>query len=214
MIKFIIPIPPITKKNHQQIVWPKGMNRPIVMPSKQYKEYESAALWYIPKLADPLADPVNVACRFFLPTRRKCDLTNLLQSIDDIMVKAGLLADDNYTIIEGHDGSRVFYDKENPRTEIVITAAKPKEKIDAAKKIADNGYEDITIFSNCSYDDALIAVTDDGRAVYDYDLMVKWLMDEEGWDEMDAIEWIEYNTIRALPYMGDEAPVIIHRLEV
>ena len=47
--------------------------------------------------------------------------TNLLEAIDDIMVKAGLLVDDNFTIIQSHDGSRVFYDKNNPRTEIRIT---------------------------------------------------------------------------------------------
>ena len=59
-----------------------------------------------------------------MPTRRKCDLTNLLEAIDDIMVKSGLLADDNFTIIESHDGSRVLYDKENPRTEVQIVPIK------------------------------------------------------------------------------------------
>ena len=213
MLKFTIPLAPITKKNHQQIVWPKGKNRPIVMPSKQYKEYAQAAALHIPKLCEPLCGPVSVACRFFLPTRRKCDLTNLLQAIDDIMVGAGLLADDNYTVIENHDGSRVFYDKENPRTEVTITPAHQKGPENAAKRLVDNGYEDITIFNNYGYDGALIGVTEDGRAVYDYDLMVQWLMDEEGWDEIDAVEWIDYNTIRALPYMGENAPIIIHRLE-
>ncbi len=55
-----------------------------------------------------------------MPTRRKCDLTNLLEAIDDIMVECGLLADDNYTVIHSHDGSRVMYCKERPRTEIEI----------------------------------------------------------------------------------------------
>jgi Holliday junction resolvase RusA-like endonuclease len=57
-----------------------------------------------------------------MPTRRKVDLTNLLEAIDDVMTNAGLLADDNYTIIQSHDGSRVYYDKENPRTEVYIEA--------------------------------------------------------------------------------------------
>ena len=121
MIKFIIPLPPITKKNHQQIVWPKGKKRPFVTPSPQYKQYEKDALWFIPKLTEPLTGPLCVACKFYLPTRRKCDLTNLLQAIDDIMVKAGLLEDDNYTVIASHDGSRAFYDKDAPRTEVIIS---------------------------------------------------------------------------------------------
>ena len=47
-------------------------------------------------------------------------LVNLLQAVDDILVDAGILADDNYCIVAGHDGSRVYYDKQNPRTEIGI----------------------------------------------------------------------------------------------
>lgn len=65
--------------------------------------------------------PVNVKCIFYVPTRRRVDLTNLEESIDDILVKFGILKDDSYTILAGHDGSRVRIDKENPRTEITIT---------------------------------------------------------------------------------------------
>ena len=118
---FIVPLPPISKKNSQQIYRPNGMNRPIIVPSKKYKEYEQAALYFIPRR--PYIDyPVNIECIFYMPTRRKCDLTNLLEAIDDIMVKAGLIEDDNYTIIAGHDGSRVMYDKDRPRTEVTIYA--------------------------------------------------------------------------------------------
>lgn len=62
-----------------------------------------------------------------MPTKRKCDLTNLLEAIDDVMVKYGLLADDNFSIIESHDGSRVLYDKENPRTEVTIISLERNE---------------------------------------------------------------------------------------
>ena len=47
-------------------------------------------------------------------------MTNLLEAIDDVMVKYGLLADDNFSVIESHDGSRILYDKDNPRTEVTI----------------------------------------------------------------------------------------------
>lgn len=90
------------------------------MPSKAFRDYEAVALWYIPR-KQRVDYAVTVKCLFYMPTRRKCDLTNLLEAIDDIMVKAGLLADDNFTIIESHDGSRVFYDKDRPRTEVYIS---------------------------------------------------------------------------------------------
>ncbi len=95
------------------------------MPSPQYKRYERDSLLFIPKLKHPIDFPCHIKCLFYMQTRRKCDLTNMLEAIDDIMVKAGLLADDNYTIIESHDGSRVFYDKENPRTEVYISKLEP-----------------------------------------------------------------------------------------
>ena len=83
----------------------------------------------------------------------------------------------------------------------------------AEEKILEAGYEDVIILSDFSYDDALIGVSDDGRAVYDYHKMVDWLVEEEDFTRDEAIEWIEYNTIRALPYFGPRAPIIIHLLE-
>lgn len=83
----------------------------------------------------------------------------------------------------------------------------------AAEKILAAGYEDVVIFENYSYDDALIGVTEDGRAVYDFDKMVRWLVETEGFTAEEAIEWIEYNTIRALGYMGEDAPIIMYPLE-
>ena len=82
----------------------------------------------------------------------------------------------------------------------------------AADKIISAGYEDVLLLSNYSYDDALIGVTDDGRAVYDFDKMVRWLVKTEGMTDLEAVEWIEYNTIRALAYAGPEAPIIMYPL--
>lgn len=117
-LKIEIMIPPRTKKNSQQIVIVRG--RPIIMPSKLYKEYEKDCRAYIPKIEKPIDYGVNIKCTYYMPTRRKCDLTNLLEATDDILVHYGILEDDNYSIIVGHDGSRVYYDKENPRTIIEI----------------------------------------------------------------------------------------------
>ena len=74
--------------------------------------------------------------------------------------------------------------------------------------------EEAIVFDNPSFDNAIIAVDQDGRAVYDYDLMVEELMRDEEWTMEDAIEWIEYNTLRTIPYAGDMAPIVVYRLEV
>ena len=109
---------PVSKKNHSQIITVKG--RPMLIPSKQYKKYEKECGEFL-KDVEPFLDPCNVKCLFYMPTHRKVDLTNLLEAIDDILVHYGILIDDNSNVIVGHDGSRVLYDKENPRTEITIT---------------------------------------------------------------------------------------------
>ena len=83
----------------------------------------------------------------------------------------------------------------------------------AEERLLEAGYDDIKIFVNYSYDDALIGVSEDRRAIYDYYKMVDWLMKKEGWSEIDAIEWVEYNTLRAIPYMGNDAPIIMHRID-
>ena len=49
MISFVVPLPPITKKNHQRILKNFKTGKPFVSPSAEYKSYESQALWFIPK---------------------------------------------------------------------------------------------------------------------------------------------------------------------
>ena len=70
--------------------------------------------------------------------------------------------------------------------------------------------EDAIVFDNPSFDNSIIGVTTDGNVVYDYDKMVEELMKDENLSEQDAIDWIEYNTIRAIPYAGEMAPVIMY----
>ena len=83
----------------------------------------------------------------------------------------------------------------------------------AEEKLLENGYEGVKFLTNFSYDDALIGVTEDNRAVYDYDKMVCWLMETEHFSEEEAIEWIDYNTLRALPYFGEDGPIVIYPLK-
>lgn len=121
-VEFTIKLKPITKKNSQQIVTGKN-GRPFIIPSAAYKKYEKACKPFMPKVAEPIDYPVNVKAVFYMQTKRKVDLTNLHEALHDILVKYGVLEDDNFKIIQSTDGSRVSYDKWNPRTEVEITRA-------------------------------------------------------------------------------------------
>lgn len=126
-IEFIIPVHPVSKKNSQQIITLKtkyGKSRNIIIPSKKYKEFETECLPFLHQVktqAGVIDSPINMAVSFYVSKKLKYDLTNLLEAIDDAAVKSGFIADDNRDIIAGHDGSRVFYDKLNPRIEVMIT---------------------------------------------------------------------------------------------
>lgn len=118
---------PYTKKNSARILKNQKTGAPFVKPSANYEAYEKNCLAQIPHCMRLfINEPVNVRCVYWMPTRHKVDLVNLLEATADILVKAGLLQDDNAQIIASHDGSRVRYSKENPRVEIVITRAEEK----------------------------------------------------------------------------------------
>lgn len=124
-LSITIPIAPITKKNHQQIITkklPGGKQRPMVIPSKEYKAYEKQCMDLIFPQGTKIDYPVNVKAIYYMPTRRRVDMINLHEALHDVLVKCEILEDDNCKIIAATDGSRVMYDKESPRTEVVITA--------------------------------------------------------------------------------------------
>ena len=69
-----------------------------------------------------------------------------------------------------------------------------------------------TILKDPSFTSAIVGVTSDDRVVYDYDLMIEDLSEQDNISLWEAQEFIEYNTIRALPYMPN-SPIILNRKE-
>lgn len=111
---------PVTKKNSARIAKTKT-GRPFILPSERYVKYEKLFLKQVASLPEPIRSGVNVKCVYYMDNRRRVDLLNLLEATCDALVKAGVLEDDKSGIVVGHDGSRVKYDRENPRVEITIS---------------------------------------------------------------------------------------------
>lgn len=76
--------------------------------------------------------------------------------------------------------------------------------------LAEAGYEDVTAFRNPDYEEAIIGVSHDNRAVYSYSKMVDCLK-SDGMELDEAMEFIEYNTIRSLP-CTEGSPVVVYDL--
>ena len=78
--------------------------------------------------------------------------------------------------------------------------------------LMDLGYEEAIIFENPDYDAAIVGISSDNRVVYDYDKMITCLMFEDDMTLEEAMDFIDYNTLRALPYAGEDGPIVIYRI--
>lgn len=123
-IKIVIPVMARPKKNSQQIIFNSKTKRPMVIQSKLYLEFEKECKAYLKDYKLKIEYPVNLKCTFYVNTRHKRDLVNLINAVQDILVKYDVLADDNYNIVAGLDGSRVIYDKGKTETIIEIDEVK------------------------------------------------------------------------------------------
>ena len=116
IISFEIPGEPRTKKNSQRIFL--NGNKRFIAPSAAYKDYEEYAGYFVPRLG--INEPINLKVLYYMGTRRRVDLCNLLEATCDILQKYGAITQDDSSIVKAHDGSRVLYDKKNPRCEVII----------------------------------------------------------------------------------------------
>lgn len=80
------------------------------------------------------------------------------------------------------------------------------------EQLRERDYGDSVLFENPSYVDAIIGVSDEGAVCYSYEKMIKYLMDTDQMDYEEAMEFIDYNTIRALPYTASygKRPIVIY----
>ena len=86
------------------------------------------------------------------------------------------------------------------------------------RKIADvvldeDELDHIIVLEGDEFADGAIGLTIDNNLVYSYEKLIDSLTEVYG-SETDAIDWLEYNTIRSLSYMGSygNEPIIIHEL--
>ena len=73
-------------------------------------------------------------------------------------------------------------------------------------------YTDTVVLENPSYLNAIIGITDEGALCYSYEKMIECLIEEDKMEQEDAMEFINYNTIRALPYASSMGvrPIVVY----
>lgn len=70
--------------------------------------------------------------------------------------------------------------------------------------------DDALVFDNPAYDNSIIGQTFDGRAIYDVEAMAEELAADDEITVEEAMDFIDYNAIRSLPYAGEKAPIVVH----
>lgn len=93
-------------------------------------------------------------------------------------------------------------------TEIIINNPIFNSVEELREYLEAQGHENTIFFENPSFVKAITGITDSEQLIYDYELMIAAAMEEENWEADEAIEWIEYNTIRSIPYMGQHHPIV------
>lgn len=73
--------------------------------------------------------------------------------------------------------------------------------------------KECVVFDAEAYDNSIVGISISGEVIYSYKLMIQEYMKDHECTDIEAIEWIEYNTIRALPYFPDNRPIIMYDLE-
>ena len=70
------------------------------------------------------------------------------------------------------------------------------------------------LFESPDYFTAIVGVDlNTGSVIYDYNKMIEFLMETDGMEEIEAIEFIEYNTVRAIPYFVEGVrPTIVYSI--
>lgn len=126
----IIRIPLLTrpKKNAQEIKRNRRTGKMFIGQSKRYDAYNYECKFFLnqwmrenlPIDYKPIDYPVNLKMIFYVPDRRRRDIANLVNAIQDVLVEIGILADDNFNIVKSIDGTRIIYEKGREETIVEI----------------------------------------------------------------------------------------------
>ena len=110
-------VPP-PKKNSRRIF--RVGQKVVNIPSLRYSKWHDMAWCDMPKHIEKAEEPCSVRIEYWMPDRRRRDLSNITESIMDFLVDQGVLSDDNCSVVIWLAMRNMGRDKENPRTEIEI----------------------------------------------------------------------------------------------
>lgn len=85
-------------------------------------------------------------------------------------------------------------------------------KEETKRLLSEWNLDEAIVFDNPSYETVIVGYDiHTNRIIYDYQLMIDYLIENEQMSEEEAVEFIDFNTIRSLDYI-ENAPIILNRI--
>lgn len=80
--------------------------------------------------------------------------------------------------------------------------------------IEESGFNLSVYFTNPNYASAIMGISTEGNIVYSYERMIDYLIKTDGMTYEDAVDWIDYNVARSIPYTQKigTIPIIIYEV--
>lgn len=83
-------------------------------------------------------------------------------------------------------------------------------KNDKLREFLKENFPDAIIFDDPEYDNSVVGISSEGNLIYDLNKMVIELAEDDNMSTDDAFEFIQYNTIRIIPYLPEQGrPIIV-----
>lgn len=108
-----------SKKNNRKPYVRNG--RIMNFPNPKYVKWEKEALQELALLYSnaQFTEKVSIAYSFYVDSNRRRDLDNMIASVNDCLVKAGIISDDSWQTLD-IGGASAEIDSRRPRAEIII----------------------------------------------------------------------------------------------
>ena len=83
-----------SKKNSKKIITTRSGRR-LLISSDSHRNWHTGAMWQLKIYGMPQISECEVIALFKVPDKRRRDLSNMWESVGDVLVDAGILEDDS-----------------------------------------------------------------------------------------------------------------------
>lgn len=118
-MKIIIEGQTPAQKNNKQIAINRKTGKTFIVSNKNVQAWQKSAALQLTQYKQRFTDKVTVSYYFYVKDNRARDLDNMEATVNDALVKAGIVLDDSWQCL-AKGGSDAEIDRDNPRAVIEI----------------------------------------------------------------------------------------------